>query len=152
MGDFLAITRRYLATAGPRSHVPAAVRYGATPMAGYLIMAGIGAASVLGAASRFGRPRSGFGGRALGHLGTMVTVIAMSVTAALMAVAFLGEHLVGAPDLARFFALGNLGSALYWMLVSLFAAMTGLIMGCAATLSPEGCRRLHWHWRRLPLR
>ena len=117
-------------------------------MAGYFIMFGMGPAFLLATAVPFGRRRSRFGGRALCHLGTMVTVIAMSVTAALIAVAFLGEHLVGAPDLARFFAWGNLGSVLYWMLVLLFAAVTGLVVGCAGVVSPESLRRRHWHWRR----
>ena len=129
----------YLAvTAEPLSSLDA-VRYGAAPMAGYFALFGLGAALVLAPAVASGWWRSGLGGRALSHLGTLATLIAASVTAALVAVAFLGERLAGAPNVAAFFAWGDLLFGTTLMVVMLFAATAGLIAGCATLLPPAGC-------------
>ena len=130
----------------------AAACYSATPMGDSFALFGMGAALVVVAAVSLGGRHSRFGGRALCHLGTLATVIAASVTAALVALAFLGERLAGVADLATFFAWGDLLSTSSLMIVMLFAAMAGLIAGGAGVISPEGWPRLHWHWRRLPRR
>ena len=119
-------------------------------MGGSFALFGMGAAVVVAAAVSLGGRHSRFGGRALCHLGTLATVIAASVTAALVALAFFGERLAGVADPATFFAWGDLLSTTSLMVLMLFAAMTGLIAGGAAVISPEGWPRLHWHCRRLP--
>ena len=120
-------------------------------MATFFAMFGA-AAGILAALALPRWRRRGLGERALERLGVLAGVISSSVMAAIVAIAFMGERLVTVASVTTFFAWGNLGEAAVLLVLMIFAAMGGLMVGCAAAVCPEGAPRLLPRWRYLQRR
>ena len=95
----------------------------------------------------FSGRRAGFGVRALERLGVLAGVISSSVMAAIVALAFMGERLGEVASVIVFLRWQDLGEAAALLVLMIFVAVGGLILGCAAAIVPEGSPVLLARWR-----